>query len=277
MSESIENTLVLCDLDNLLLNAEGDLPQLNRDVLQLFASRGGKLTVFSQRSPRVVRSLLSGIRLSAPALVCGGTLAYNFAEGSGTALCSFTGMEESVLKALPSVAGVGIALQMRDGSTRVLRMSEALEAHLRQEWTSFVLSNAADVKGEDVLRILFYQDKKQTALLPVLDKALGDTAAFLRVERLRPDVLALVPGVVSGNAMLNAVCPASGYSPEQLTVLADCGPMLELVRLAGHSVVPADAPAELRLAARQTTLTDHETGAAAELLYGMVRTSETSA
>ena len=136
MSKSIENTLVLCDLDNLLLNAEGDLPQLNRDVLQLFASRGGKLTVFSQRSPRVVRSLLSGIRLSAPALVCGGTLAYNFAEGSGTALCSFTGMEESVLKALPSVAGVGIALQMRDGSTRVLRMSEALEAHLRQEWTS---------------------------------------------------------------------------------------------------------------------------------------------
>ena len=71
---------------------------------------------------------------------------------------------------------MGVALQMTDGTTRVLRMSEALERHLRQEWTSFVLSNAADVKGEDVLRILFYQDKKQTALLPVLDKALGDTA-----------------------------------------------------------------------------------------------------
>ena len=41
MSNSIENTLVLCDLDNLLLNAEGSLPQLHRDVLQLFASRGG--------------------------------------------------------------------------------------------------------------------------------------------------------------------------------------------------------------------------------------------
>lgn len=26
MSNSIENTLVLCDLDNLLLNAEGNLP-----------------------------------------------------------------------------------------------------------------------------------------------------------------------------------------------------------------------------------------------------------
>ena len=62
MSNSIENTLVLCDLDNLLLNAEGSLPQLHRDVLQLFASRGGKLTIYSQRSPKVVRSLLGGAR-----------------------------------------------------------------------------------------------------------------------------------------------------------------------------------------------------------------------
>ena len=74
---TIDQTLVLCDLDSLLLDAAGNLPQLQRDVLQLFASRGGRLTVFSQRSPRAVRSLLGGVRLSAPALVCGGTLAYN--------------------------------------------------------------------------------------------------------------------------------------------------------------------------------------------------------
>ena len=277
MSNCIENTLVLCDLDNLLLNAEGSLPQLHRDVLQLFASRGGKLTIYSQRSPKVVRSLLGGVRLSAPALVCGGVLAYNFAEGTGTALCSFAGMEESVLRVLPGVPGVGIALQMKNGSTRVLRMSESLEAHLRQEWTTFVLSNAADVRGEDVLRILFYQDNKQVPLTALLEKALGEATVTLRAERMGPDVLALLPGSVSGSAMVQAVCSPAGYSAEQLTVLADCTQMAELVHLAGNSVVPADAPAELRLAARQTTLTDHDAGAAAELLYGMVRSAETSA
>lgn len=244
---TIDQTLVLCDLDSLLLDATGNLPQLQRDVLQLFASRGGRLTVFSQRSPRAVRSLLGGVRLSAPALVCGGTLAYNFSEGSGTALCSFEGMEESVLKMLPSLSGVGIALQMRDGSTRAVRMSEGLVFHLKQEWTPFVLSNAADVKGEDVLRILFYQDKKQTPILPTLQKALGDAAAFLHAERLAPDTLVLTPGLVSGSAMLNAVCPPSGYAVEQLTVLAGCTQMLDLVHLAGESVVPADAAPELRL------------------------------
>ena len=277
MNDSLASTLVLCDLDNLLLGEDGNLTQVVRDVLQLFSSRGGRLTVFSQRSPKAVRTILGSMRLAAPALVCGGTLAYQFATGTGQPLCSFAGREEAVLQKLPSAVGLGIALQMTDGSTRVLRMSESLEAHLRQEWTTFVLSNAADVRGEDVLRILFYQDKKQVPLTALLEKALGEATVTLRAERMGPDVLALLPGSVSGSAMVQAVCSPAGYSAEQLTVLADCTQMAELVHLAGNSVVPADAPAELRLAARQTTLTDHDAGAAAELLYGMVRSAETSA
>ena len=50
MSQSLDSTLVICDLDNLLLGADGNLTQVIRDVLQLFSSRGGKLTVFSQRT-----------------------------------------------------------------------------------------------------------------------------------------------------------------------------------------------------------------------------------
>ena len=52
-------------------------------------------------------------------------------------------------------------------------MSTALERHLRREFTPFTLCSPADVKGEDVLRILLYQDKKQMPILPTLQKALG--------------------------------------------------------------------------------------------------------
>ena len=268
MNNTLKTSLVLCDLDHLLLGTDGNLPQVLRDVMQLFSSRGGRLTVFSQRSPKAVRTILGSVRLAAPALVCGGTLAYQFATGTGQPLCSFAGREEAVLQKLPSAVGLGIALQMTDGSTRVLRMSEALEAHLRQEWTPYVLSSAADVRGEDVLRILLYQDKKQMPLVPLLDKALGEAADSLLAERVAPDLLVLTPGAVSGTAMFNAVCPP---------VVANCTQMLELMRLAGHSVVPADAAAELRLAAAQTTLTDHDTGAAAEYLYNLVRGAEATA
>ena len=54
----LSSTLVLCDLDHLLLGADGNLTQVVRDVLQLFVRRGGRFTVFSQRTPRAVRSIL---------------------------------------------------------------------------------------------------------------------------------------------------------------------------------------------------------------------------
>ena len=95
MNDSLASTLVLCDLDNLLLGEDGNLTQVVRDVLQLFSSRGGRLTVFfSQRSPRAVRSILGSVRLAAPALVCGGTMAYHYADGNRVPLCSFAQQQE---------------------------------------------------------------------------------------------------------------------------------------------------------------------------------------
>jgi len=97
---------------------------------------------------------------------------------------------------------------------------------------------------------------------------------MLRSERTGMDVMVLTPGAVSAEAMLGAVCLPVNCTADQLTVAAGCSQMLELVRQAKQSVVPADAPVELRLAASQTTLTDHDTGAAAEFFYGLVRSAE---
>ena len=47
MTKLLDSALVLCDLDHLLLAGDGNMPQVVRDVLQLFSSRGGRLTVFT--------------------------------------------------------------------------------------------------------------------------------------------------------------------------------------------------------------------------------------
>ena len=274
MNQSLANKLVLCDLDNLLLGPDGNLTQVVRDVLQLFSSRGGRFTVFSQRTPKAVRALLGSVRLSAPALVCGGTLAYHFADGSRQPLCSFAGQDAGLFASLPSAAGVGIALQMQDGSTRVLRMSHALEQHLQQEWTPYLLANAADIRPDEVLRALVYQDNRSIPLTSLLEKALGGSTTALLGERAAPDLLRLTPRTVSGAEMLQAVCTPVGIAPENVLVLAGSMPMLELVRAASRSAAAADAPAELRLAAKQVTLTDAAGGAAVEVLYRMVRDAE---
>lgn len=276
MNRSLGSTLVLCDLDSLLLGADGNLTQVVRDVLQLFSSRGGRFTVFSQRTPRAVRSILGSVRLNAPALVCGGAMAYQYADGTRQTLCSFAGQDADLFTRLPVAAGVGIALQMTDGTTRVLRMSDALERHLREEWTPFLLANAADIRGEDVLRVLLYQDHKGVPMIPLLEKALEEKSAVFLAERAAPDLLILTPKTVSGSEMLGAVCGPADCEPENVLVLAGSMPMLELVRASGRSAAAADAPAELRLAAHQVTLTDASAGAAVEVLYRMVRDAEKS-
>ena len=273
MNDSLASTLVLCDLDNLLLGEDGNLTQVVRDVLQLFSSRGGRLTVFSQRSPRAVRSILGSVRLAAPALVCGGTMAYHYADGNRVSLCSFAQQQE-LFACLPDTPGVGVAVQMQDGTTRVLRMSNALERHLRQEWTPYLLANAADIRPEQVLRVLLYQDSKAVPMISLLEKSLGDRTAVLLGERAAADTLILTPRTVSGHEMLDAVCMPVGINPEDVLVLAGGMSMLELVRNASQSVAAADAPPELRLAAQKVTLTDAAAGSAVEVLYRMVRDAE---
>ena len=271
----LSSTLVLCDLDHLLLGADGNLTQVVRDVLQLFVRRGGRFTVFSQRTPRAVRSILGSVRLNAPALVCGGAMAYHFADGTSRTLCSFAGQDADLFTRLPDATGVGVALQMTDGTTRVLRMSNALERHLRQEWTPYLLANAADIHPEQVLRVLLYQDSKSVPLISLAEKAIGDRVALLG-ERIAPDTLVLTPKRISGREMLDTVCAMAQVGAEQVLALAGGQPMLELVQAVEHSAVAADAPAELRLAAGQVTLTDAAGGAAVEVLYRMVRAAEKS-
>lgn len=197
-----------------------------------------------------------------------------FADGTRQPLCTFAGQDADLFARLPVAEGVGIALQMTDGTTRVLRMSEALERHLRQEWTPYLLANAADIKGEEVLRVLLYQDSKAVPMISLLEKSLGDRTAVLLGERAAADALILTPRTVSGREMLDAVCMPVGTDPEDVLVLAGGLPMLDMVRASSQSTAAADAPAELRLAAQKVTLTDAAAGSAVEVLYRMVRDAE---
>jgi hydroxymethylpyrimidine pyrophosphatase-like HAD family hydrolase len=270
MNKGLEDRLVICDLDAVLLDANGDLPQVARDVVQLYAARGGRFTVFSQRTPRAVRTLLGSLRVSTSALVCGGSLVYDFATGTAKPLCDFGAFGSDLWEKLPYASGVGIALQMKDGTTRVLRMSRTLQRHLQEEWTPYFLQKPEDVHGEDVLRVLLYQDSRLKAIQS-FERALVESGIPLKIEHFGVDLLVLTPSNLSGEAMLRCLCSEAILPPEQVTVVAGSMPMLELVQKAGYSAAAADAPAELRVAAREVTLTGAREGAAVEYLYELVR------
>mgnify|MGYP000131641044 CR=1 FL=1 len=269
----LSSTLVLCDLDHLLLGADGNLTQVVRDVLQLFVRRGGRFTVFSQRTPRAVRSILGSVRLSAPALVCGGAMAYHFpmAPASAVHLC-----RAGSRPVCPPAGGRGRGHCPADDRRYYPRAAHerGIGASSAAGMDPYLLANAADIKGEEVLRVLLYQDSKAVPMISLLEKSLGDRTAVLLGERAAADTLILTPRTVSGREMLDAVCMPVGTDPEDVLVLAGGLPMLDMVRASSQSTAAADAPAELRLAAQKVTLTDAAAGSAVEVLYRMVRDAE---
>ena len=174
---------------------------------------------------------------------------------------------------LPVAEGVGIALQMTDGTTRVLRMSEALERHLRQEWTPYLLATRRYQGGRSAAGAAV-SGQQGSAHDLATGKISGRPHSGAAGRACRSGYADPDPRTVSGREMLDAVCMPVGIDPEDVLVLAGGLSMLDMVRASSQSTAAADAPAELRLAAQKVTLTDAAAGSAVEVLYRMVRDAE---
>ena len=270
----LSSTLVLCDLDHLLLGADGNLTQVVRDVLQLFVRRGGRFTVFSPAhaaGSAVHSGQCAAQRSCAGVRRCHGLPFFRWHPSAAVHLC-----RAGCRPVRPPAGGRGRGHCPADDRRYYPRAAHerGIGASSAAGMDPYLLANAADIKGEEVLRVLLYQDSKAVPMISLLEKSLGDRTAVLLGERAAADTLILTPRTVSGREMLDAVCMPVGIDPEDVLVLAGGLPMLDMVRASSQSTAAADAPAELRLAAQKVTLTDAAAGSAVEVLYRMVRDAE---
>ena len=74
MIGTLDELLVVSDIDNTLLNAVEGLPEVNRATIQLFSSLGGRFTVATGRTLESVRRYLGDVAISAPVIALGGAV-----------------------------------------------------------------------------------------------------------------------------------------------------------------------------------------------------------
>ena len=110
MIGTLDELLVVSDIDNTLLNAVEGLPEVNRATVQLFSSMGGRFTVATGRTVESVRRYLGDVAISAPVIALGGAVIYDFAQEQY--IQNITLNKESAMAALREVQqnfpGVGI-------------------------------------------------------------------------------------------------------------------------------------------------------------------------
>ena len=270
----LSSTLVLCDLDHLLLGADGNLTQVVRDVLQLFVRRGGRFYGVFPSARRGQCGPFWAVCGSALLRWCAAVPWPTIFPMAPASRCA--PLPGRMRPVRPPAGGRGRGHCPADDRRYHPRAAHerGIGASSAAGMDPLSAGNAADIKGEEVLRVLLYQDSKAVPMISLLEKSLGDRTAVLLGERAAADTLILTPRTVSGREMLDAVCMPVGTDPEDVLVLAGGLPMLDMVRASSQSTAAADAPAELRLAAQKVTLTDAAAGSAVEVLYRMVRDAE---
>ena len=147
MIGTLDELVVVSDIDNTLLNAVEGLPEVNRATVQLFSSMGGRFTVATGRTVESVRRYLGDVAISAPVIALGGAVIYDFAQEQY--IQNITLNKESAMAALREVQqnfpGVGIEVMTADGAIQIVQANEY--THMESSADSFflLLCNRFDV------------------------------------------------------------------------------------------------------------------------------------
>lgn len=270
MNPTLQDHVVLCDMDNTLLTAKEGLPDCNRAVLKLFAELGGRFTVATGRPPESIRAALGDIRLSLPVISCNGSLIYDLETNRVLHRRTVDRMQASL--AINDIAEkfptVGIEVIAGDGDMYVLRANTYTHAHQVDE---HIGSTACPIESvpEAWLKVIFADapDTIERIRQYVKGRYYGRDNYFVHTNSIYFEIM---PEGVSKASALQHFCLLTGIHVKQVVAIGDYYNDLEIMRAAGYSVAVANAPAPVRAEADEVTVCTCSEGAVGEYLYKLI-------
>ncbi len=270
MRPTLQDHLVLCDMDNTLLTASEGLPRCNSTVIRLFVEMGGRFTVATGRPPESIRAALGDIRLSVPAISCNGSLIYDFSTDTVLHRAAVDRMQATlaindVIAAFPEV---GVAVMAEDGAMFVVRGNPYTHALQVEEHIGSVAC-PLDSVPEPWLKVVFAAKPEVLDRLARFEKAhyYGRENYFVRTNSVYYEIM---PSGVSKASALQQLCALVGVPQQNVVAIGDYYNDLEIMRAAGYAVAVANAPAEVRAEADEVTLCSCMEGGVGEFLYKLI-------
>ena len=268
MGHSLQDFLVVCDMDNTLLTAEKGIPSCNLETVKLFCALGGRFTVASRRTADSVGKYLDKLPLTAPAITYGGGVLYDFSRKK--VISAKTLPKVAAHRALEDIRArfpsVGIEIMADNGRIYLIRANEYTHRHTLYEKLRYVVSDYADVPGE-WNKVLF-------AAEPAV---ISDIADYMRFREY-PGVYFVATNTVYYEIMPENVTKASGLRElcrrlsipiENTIAIGDYYNDIDIMKAAGYSVAVANAPPEVQAEADEVTGACLD-GGVAQYLYRLI-------
>ena len=269
MIRSLEDVLVVSDIDNTLVCADGTVPGVNEATIELFCELGGKFTLATGRTVESVRHHLNHIRLSAPAITYGGAVIYDFQHD--IRIKNAVLPQESARRALEDICnafpGIGVELMTADGRIYVHQSNEYTHQHTVQERLIYTMRPLEDIQAR-WNKVMFAADAP--TLKRLRDFCAGKHYAGVYFIPTGKYYFDMMPEGVTKGAALQELCDYLKLPLENTIVVGDYYNDIEMMQRAGHAVAMGNAPVAVQMAAQDVT-GGCEEGGLAQVLYGLLR------
>ena len=252
MIRSLKDILVVSDMDNTLLTPEDGVPFVNQVTMRLFCALGGHFTVATGRTMESAGRHLDSMTLSAPAILYGGGVIYDFEHDIRirNTLLSKPSARRAVCDVLARFPGVGVEIMTEDGGICVVRANEYTYRHTVHEGLTYRMAPLEELDGGWNKVLFACSHEMLMQIQDFLDARKYPGVYFIATNR---NYFEIMPEGAAKGAALGELCTYMGIPIENTVAIGDYFNDIELMRAAGHSVAMGNAPKEVQLAADTVT------------------------
>lgn len=269
MIRSLQDILVISDMDNTLLTPEEGVPQVNQDTIRLFCLLGGRFTIATGRTAVSAGRYLPSLTLSAPAIVYGGGAIFDFEKQSYVqkTLLPTAMAKQAALDVMAKFPGVGVEVMTDDGGICIVRANEYTYRHTVHEGLAYRMAPLETLNGGWNKVLFACSGETQRKIEAFLGERSYPGVYFIATNRTYFEIM---PEGVTKGAALVSLCEYLGIPRENTIAIGDYYNDIELMQAAGHSVAMGNAPREVKDAAKAVTGRCLD-GGVAQVLYTLIR------
>lgn len=237
--ETLENTLLITDLDGTLLRSNKEVSPEDLAAIRLFQKKGGKFAIATGRTLQAAKRYLRQLEPNVPVILFNGAAIYDpaaekmlYTEELPKDAVSIT---QQVLDAFPDVS----AEILRVDGTYVSRMTLYEKEHLEICQVEPILLELEEIPQGGWLKVLFaIAPERMSSLIAFFQAQNWDCADFVQSE---PRFYEMLPkGVTKGSALCiyRTLCGAEQW---YIAAAGDFDNDLEMLRVADYSACPSNA------------------------------------
>ncbi len=267
--QSLQDILVVSDIDNTLLSMAHGMPSVNRTTIELFCRMGGNFTLATGRTNESVRHHLGDLPLTAPAITYGGAVIYDFQHDLRikNAVLPMGEAMRAVEDVMARFPGIGVEVMTADGHIYVVQSNEYTHRHTEYERLIYTLRPLQDIPPRWNKVLFACEPPLMPQLRHFVDGQRYEGVYFIATNAMYFEVM---PAGVSKASALAELCGYMHIPMENTVVIGDYFNDIGMMQAAGRAVAVGNAPAEVRLAAGEVTAACDD-GGVAQVLYGLLR------